>query len=1103
MSIFCFAEQIKAEKQDTKLFQKLEEKFPESEHVNALKELWKNSQENEDSVRLREHIRNSIIVFLSVILIAYLLTYGFVKAIQENFELLYTALQPTAEKISLVPIAEFSFTELKKLASSINFLIVEKILKPCSVQEDYRALFNTMCDGFAMHQMIYNPKRKSNDYRFIYVNPSFEKLTNLKAEALIGKTVFEVLPDLEQSWVEMYQKVAQSQEPLRIDKYTQSLNRYFRVTAYSPHPGYFACIFTDITEAKKAEERLIKSEIHYKQMVEGPMVYICRWTPDTTLTYVNKTYAAVHKKQPEQLIGTKWLDLSGIQERDKLKETYRDLVEHPRVWTYESQIQIAYGNFRWILWSDNPIFDDQGHLLEFESIGQDITDRKIAEESLRASERMLAIKNQIAHIFLVDPEDKMYNAILNIVLKVLQSPYGLFGFLNEQNDLVIPAMSSEMAIESKISENKKMLFPHEHWSGIWGQALNYGHIFFSNEPVSVPEGHAEIERAVSVPIIQAGLVIGLFMVANKPTNYNSEDINLLEEIANSVAPILAARLERDRQETRRRKMEQRLDQAQAIIKAAIWESPVPILIAENPGKPRENSGKLRFANRAACEIRGRPQAELVNINLEEHGKIWQIYTADGSSLCPQEKLPLVLGLREGVVSENVELIIRNERGENRSISVNAGPIRNKDGAIVAAIAIFLDITKNKAAEAEQRRLQDQLAHSKKMESIGRLAAGVAHDFNNLLSVIIGYAELLLENDRMNEIMRKSYTQEIKNATERGKRLTGQLLAFGRKQKLKTQIISLNQIIQAFQKMLTRLVREDIEVVYQLEPSLGIVRVDPSQIEQVLMNLAVNARDAMPKAGKLVIQTTNVEVNPEHQQIDGKSPAKKYICLSVSDTGCGMDELTLRQLFEPFFTTKEAGNGLGLATVYGIVKQHGGEIYVQSALNQGTTFRMYLPQVDELPASHTDASMTVEAKLPLPKLTGMILLVEDEVSLRQMLAEVLMRQGANVISAPSSKEAIRLAFERRDQLDLLFTDIVMPEIDGVTLANRVSTFCPNLPVLYMSGHTEEILAQYGISSESNLFLQKPITHQTLIEKVAYCLELKKTNMANEQNPATES
>ncbi len=392
--------------------------------------------------------------------------------------------------------------------------------------------------------------------------------------------------------------------------------------------------------------------------------------------------------------------------------------------------------------------------------------------------------------------------------------------------------------------------------------------------------------------------------------------------------------------------------------------------------------------------------------------------------------------------------------------------------------------KLKQETSEKIKLQQQLLQVQKMESIGRLAAGIAHDFNNVLSVIIGYSDLLLANIPVNNPIR----DKIKRIHESGSQaaaLTRQLLAFSRKQVLEKKVISINSIIRNFLKILGKMVGEDIVITTYLSEESCTVEADPGQIEQVIMNLIVNARDAMPKGGEIVIETAEVQLDQHYVNKHREVKPGKYVLMAISDTGEGMDEDVLSRIFDPFFTTKEhgKGTGLGLATVYGIVKQHGGYIYAYSEKGRGTTFKIYLPACKKA-AEETESKPFTKALL---QGNETILIVDDNASIRQLIVETLKPLGYTCLQAESGKDALNVLRKYSGKVHLLLTDVVMPGMSGRELAETIRKERPDMKVIFMSGYTENIIAHHGVLEEGINYISKPVTPVTLTQKIRSVLD----------------
>jgi len=451
--------------------------------------------------------------------------------------------------------------------------------------------------------------------------------------------------------------------------------------------------------------------------------------------------------------------------------------------------------------------------------------------------------------------------------------------------------------------------------------------------------------------------------------------------------------------------------------------------------------------------------------------------------------------------QRVGEVIQSLRHKKRSAEVETRWVR-KDGSVFdchiryammdpeaddsPVLYIAEDITQRKEAEKERKRLQEQVYRAQKMEAIGLLAGGVAHDFNNILTAIMGNAELALLNLERDRRAASQNIEEILKAGQRASALTRQLLAFSRKELIRPEVLDMNGVVRDLEKMLRRLIGEDIELLMFYAPDLRKVKIDPGQLEQILLNLTVNARDAMPKGGQLIIETANADLDEIYFREHGvEERPGAYVRLSVSDTGIGMDPEIQKRIFDPFFTTKEKGQGtgLGLSTVYGIVKQNGGFIWAYSEKGKGTTFKVYFPSVGEEIALKSEE----KSQDALPGGTETLLVVEDDPALRKIIREILQERGYTVWTARSGKEALEYVQSQKGAFDLLLTDVVMPGMTGKELAEVMKVKIPGVKILYMSGYTGEIIAQHGILEKDVFFIQKPFTKEELTRKVRDLLD----------------
>ncbi|MBI4473530.1 MAG: PAS domain S-box protein [Acidobacteria bacterium] len=477
-------------------------------------------------------------------------------------------------------------------------------------------------------------------------------------------------------------------------------------------------------------------------------------------------------------------------------------------------------------------------------------------------------------------------------------------------------------------------------------------------------------------------------------------------------------------------------------------------------------GNFTAVNRAAERVCGYTHDELLRMKIDQ--------------LVAPGQMELTLQMRDRKVSGEKQMTVYpiqivTKDGRNVCIEISTRLVY-ENGVPVAVQGIGRDIT-------ERQRLEQQLWLSQKMEAVGRLAGGIAHEFGNVLTIITGYCTLLLSSLKKDDPSR-SEVEGIQKAAQRAGSLIRHLLGFSKGQVFRPRVLDIENTLRDMTDMLHRLVGEDIELTCSCDPQLGRVRFDPAQLEQVMVNLALNARDAMPGGGRLTIRVQNFELTGDAEQGDERIVPGPYVRITVADTGCGIKPEVFSQIFEPFFTTKDRGTGLGLSTVYGIVRQYNGKISVESYVNHGTTFTILLPRLDE-PA---EVIGTEPAAITAGRGTETILLVEDNEDVRWLVSQMLQASGYQVLEARDQDEAIELCVKLPAKIDLMLTDVVMPHMSGPELATKVRPFRPDMKVLYMSGHTQDKFARHVVDSDVN-FIQKPLTPEVLATKVREVLDLK--------------
>jgi len=483
----------------------------------------------------------------------------------------------------------------------------------------------------------------------------------------------------------------------------------------------------------------------------------------------------------------------------------------------------------------------------------------------------------------------------------------------------------------------------------------------------------------------------------------------------------------------------------------------------------DRDGKCLLFNAQAEKILGRGPFDVAP---EAWARHYGVFASDRAQPLSALANPLLRAMN-GEVVPDVEAFVRNERVPGSVVTISGTPLGGGHDDVHGGVAVLRDVT-------QQRDLETQLRQSQKMDAIGRLAGGVAHDFNNLLVVIQSYAEMMREDLPAESASARDDLDEVLAATRRAAALTKQLLAFSRSEPVQPVDLQLADVVSGIEKMLRRIIGEDIELFIELSPQRGLVRADPGQIDQVILNLAVNARDAMPNGGQITIATQNVTLDAEDVDANPRLEPGEFVMLAVTDNGTGMDAETQRRIFEPFFTTKEVGKGtgLGLATVYGIVQQSGGQIRVYSELERGTSFKLYFPRIDEVAnasAPRAPTAATVRA-------TGTILLVEDDSAVRQVAARILRGRGYDVLEARHPAEAREVCRKHGAAIHLLLTDVIMPECTGPQLALELTARQPDMRVIYMSGYPGGAAARAGVLDRNAVYLEKPFSPKVLLERV---------------------
>jgi len=691
----------------------------------------------------------------------------------------------------------------------------------------------------------------------------------------------------------------------------------------------------------------------------------------------------------------------------------------------------------------------------------DFIERKMSEEALKHSEWEKTIMNRIANIFLTIPDAALYREVLKVILKAMQSSMGIFGYLGENGNLVIPGIIQEYWKENQASDNP-LIFPGDSLvEGLWERAIKEKKAFISDGPFQAHNGDIKIDYVLTAPILSGQKIIGLISVANKEGGYNENNKTLLERIADNISPILHARLQRDLEEKKRMTAELDLRESEEKHRLLFTNADEAIFIAQNEA--------IKFPNPKTLEMSGYSEEELMGISFDNliHSEDKEYVLELFQDFAAAQRLPATHPFR-----------IINKEGKLIWVQLTTAPINweNKPG-----ILCFLkDITAEKKLEA-------QFMQSQKMEAVGRLAGGVAHDFNNMLVVIMGQTELILRKIPPSEPFHDQL-KLVHKAALRSADLTRQLLAFARKQVITPKILNLNDVVSSMFNMLKRLIGEDIELSWNPDSELWPVKMDPSQVDQILANLCVNSRDAISSVGKISIKTENIKIDESFCLSHADFIPGEFVRLTISDNGSGMSEETIKHIFEPFFTTKgiRKGTGLGLATVYGIVKQNNGFINVYSEPGLGTTSNIFLPSYS---GKGVKTQIKRDEEEPLKKGDETILIIEDDIEILELIKRILEELGYTVLTAKKPNEAINQVSEHTGKLHLIITDVVMPGMNGRELVKRLRIMRPSIKCLFMSGYTADIMLNRTILEKGVHFIQKPFSIKDISLKVREVLDKK--------------
>lgn len=876
----------------------------------------------------------------------------------------------------------------------------------------------------------------SSDATITYISPNVERIAGYAAEELIGQNYSAFVgPEDMVNLGKSFRRILAGEELITEHQFvTRNRGPVWAMTKARPvyeGPEVVGIQGTllDITERRQQEQALKESEQRYRLLVDASNDIV--WTFDLssmTYTFCSKSIERHLGYSPEEVKGFRVGDIHPAETKKWVLAAFGKVVQgdtdSDRV-IIEARHRHKKGGLVWMEISAVLHRDSLGQPVSFTGVTRDITERKQAEE---------ALENE--HAFLSGVLDTIGEAI------VICDAQGRLVRFNEA------ARRLHGLPEQPIAP--------EQWA-------RYYDLYQPDGTTPLPTEEIPLFRA-----FQGERVIDSEMVVvprqGRPYYLVCNGQAMVDEAGRTIGAVVAMH-----DITERKRTEAALRESEEKYRNLFENAPVGVFRTHS-------SGNVLLANSTIARILGFKSAQETVAHYDDLAQ--QLFVN------PERRGQLLQILQEQGFVENFEYEARAKDGRILWLSINARKVSvEADGSFVLE-GFLTDITARKQAEEEKARLEEQFHQSQKMESIGRLAGGVAHDLNNLLSPILGYGEMLLEDAAANDPRRESM-EEIVSAGKRAQALIRQLLAFSRKQSLQFQPFNINVMVKDFKKLLRRTLREDIKIQMRLARSLPQVRGDIGQLGQVVMNLAVNAQDAMPHGGKLSIETASLELDADYaRQRRGVAPGC-YVMMAISDTGSGMDGDTREHLFEPFFTTKEKGKGtgLGLSTAYGIVKQHGGNIWVYSEPGLGTSFKVYLPVSEASP----EEAIQPQHRQPAVQGSETILLVEDDRQVRNLAEIVLKRHGYAVLIGENGQEALSIMDGHEGEVQLLLTDVIMPDINGKELFEQVSRTYPDIRVLYMSGYTDDVIAHHGVIDPAVNFIEKPFTVKGLALKVREVLD----------------
>lgn len=863
----------------------------------------------------------------------------------------------------------------------------------------------------------------SETEKIIDANSFIKKLLRYTDEELIGKELFEIGIFRNKTQVsKIFKTLAENGYFHTTDvsvKDKQGLQLYLEITGNiftEDNSKLIKCNIHDITEKKKAEQELRKSEENYRALVLATSQVVWTQNADGSSDSDGKWWFELTGQKVEEMKNFGWLEMLHPDDRKGTKVAWLEAFNSRTMFETSYRVMTKNAEYRYFAVRGVPIFNGDGSFRQWIGTFTDITESKLIEKQNKE---------------LLDDLANFKYALDESAIVAITDTRGKITYVNEKFCEI-----SQYSREELLGKDHRIInsgyHSKEFIQNLW-TTISSGKVWRGEIRNLSKNGEIYWVDTTIVPFLDKN---------GKPFQYMAIRYDI----------------------TGRKKTEEQLIKEKEFSETAINSLPGIFYLIDE-------TGRFLLWNENFQKVSKYSDEEIKHLHPTDF-------------FFPDEKQLIIDKI--GEVFEKGETFIEakfvSKDGTHAPYLFTGKKISFQQ--INCLIGMGMDMTERKKTEEALRYSEEQLRQAQKLESVGRLAGGIAHDFNNMLTAINGYSDLTLRRLNSDDPLRRNIA-EIKKAGERSAELTQQLLAFSRQQIMQPKVLRLNDVVSDTSQMLKRLIGEDINLTISLNRQAGQVKVDPGQLSQVIINLAVNARDAMPKGGILTIETANVILDEEYTSKYHDLSPGNYVMLAVSDTGVGIDEERQQYIFEPFFTTKEIGKGtgLGLATVYGVIKQSGGHIWLYSELGQGSTFKIYLPRIDTENIDQEDSTLSSDIYLG----NETILLVEDEKMVRNLSRQVLQACGYRVIEASNGAEAMKLCEQMKPDFELLMTDVVMPEMGGRELSEKLLEKYPHIKILFVSGYTDDAIVRHGVINEGANFLQKPFTFDALARKVRQLLD----------------